>query len=73
MNVRSQLPPLGCSMFVTFFFTPEVIAVWPRLEGGILGYMQHQVIHALRTPNEGMNQRNLKCLGRMWQTNRLQL
>ena len=27
------------------------------------------LLHGLRTPNEGINQTNLKYLGRMWQTN----
>ena len=27
--------------------------------------------HRLQMPNEGINQRNLKCLGRMWLTNML--
>ena len=27
--------------------------------------------HGLQTPNVGINQRNLTCLGRMWQTNML--
>ena len=33
----------------------------------------HSNNHRLRVRNEGINQRNLKCLGWMWQTNMIQL
>ena len=54
---------LHCGMNVTFL---------ECLKHSIL-CTAHQHYHGLRTPNEGINQRNLKCLGRMWQTNILWL
>ena len=33
-----------------------------------LGKTSLNYMHGLRAPNEGLNQTNLKCLGRTWQT-----